>query len=355
MHPLLQGRLRPVLYFMIWLGIGAGLVALLVLLTPRPLNWALLFIVPLVIAYAFVCLSSWWVARAHPLGTTTPFRIVTSGAGAALQSAALWVVGAGLWAIAVGRMTGFSLPRDLMLRDLLVLFVAGIVLYVESLAAHYFLLAFDAAREAERRVLASQVSAREAELRALRAQLNPHFLFNSLNSISALAGSDPAAARNMCTLLADFLRTSLSLGSRGRVSLAEEIGLAERYLAIEQVRFGERLQVSRTVDPDAEACLVPPLLVQPLIENAVKHGVADQVEGGTVRIAARRLRDLLEVEVENSRDPEAPPRRGAGMGLDNVRRRLEAIDANHGRLAIERAERSFRVTLTLPAEIEATR
>jgi LytS/YehU family sensor histidine kinase len=159
----------------------------------------------------------------------------------------------------------------------------------------------------------------------------------------------------MCTLLADFLRTSLSLGARGRVSLDEEIGLAERYLAIEQVRFGERLQVSRSVEPEVAGCLVPPLLVQPLIENAVKHGVADQVEGGTVRIAARRRGELLEVEVENSRDPEAPPRRGAGMGLDNVKRRLEAIAADQGKLVIDRAERSFRVTLTLPAEFEASR
>jgi LytS/YehU family sensor histidine kinase len=236
-----------------------------------------------------------------------------------------------------------------MLRDLAVLFVAGIILYAQSIAVHYVLLAFESARAAERRLLESQVTAREAELRALRAQLNPHFLFNSLNSISALTGSDPEAARRMCQLLGDFLRTSLALGARERVAFAEEVALAERYLAIEQVRFGARLGVETDVEPRARTCQVPPLLIQPLIENAVKHGVADRVEGGVVRITARRRGSALEVAVENPRDPEAPPRRGHGLGLKNVRQRLEALDPRHSRVDVIREPERFLVTLTLPA------
>ncbi len=197
-------------------------------------------------------------------------------------------------------------------------------------------------------MLESQVTARDAELRALRAQLNPHFLFNSLNSISALTGPDPEAARTMCQLLGDFLRTSLTLGARERVAFAEELALAERYLAIEQVRFGARLAVEKAVEPAAARCLVPPLLIQPLIENAVKHGVADRVEGGTVRIEARRSGDRLEIAVENPRDPEAPPRRGGGLGLENVRQRLAALDPRGTRVDVFRAAERFRVVLTLP-------
>ena len=121
----------------------------------------------------------------------------------------------------------------------------------------------------------------------MRAQLNPHFLFNSLNSINALVGGDPEGARRMCEGLGDFLRRTLQLGAREAVTLGDELALVDRYLAIEQVRFGDRLAVERAIDADALACLLPPLLLQPLVENAIKHGVAERIEGGTVRIAAR--------------------------------------------------------------------
>ena len=158
------------------------------------------------------------------------------------------------------------------------------LLFLLSLAVHYVLLAFEAAREAERRQLELEILAREAELRALRAQIDPHFLYNSLNSISALTGSDAPGARRMCLLLADFLRNTLEVSARQRIPLAEELALAERYLSIEQVRFGSRLRIERRVDETAPACLVPPLLLQPLVENAVTHGIARLLEGGVIRL-----------------------------------------------------------------------
>ncbi|HYM81265.1 MAG TPA: histidine kinase [Candidatus Limnocylindria bacterium] len=348
MHPLLAGRLRPALYLGVWLGIGTMLTSLMMLLEPRPLRDAVTFAGPLVLTYAFVCLSAWWVCRAHPLGTTPPLRLLASLLGAALLASAVWVGAGALWAILLER-TAVDPGRAGVLRDLGLLFTAGIILYAESIVIHYFLLAFESARTAERRAFESQVSARDAELRALRAQLNPHFLFNSLNSISALTGPDPEAARRMCQLLGDFLRTSLSLGAREQVAFADELALAERYLSIEQVRFGARLGFEKHIDPDAERCLVPPLLIQPLIENAVKHGVADRVDGGVVKIEARRRGPALEVTVENPRDPEAPQRRGHGVGLENVRRRLQALDPRGTRVDVFRETERFRVVLTLPA------
>jgi LytS/YehU family sensor histidine kinase len=133
------------------------------------------------------------------------------------------------------------------------------------------------------------VAARDAELKALKAQINPHFLFNSLNSISALAGIDAARAREMCVRLSDFLRSSLSVGEREAVPLSEELALAHNYLGVEQVRFGGRLRVEQQIAPECESALVPPLLLQPLVENAVKarhrqHGGGrDDPAGGVAR------------------------------------------------------------------------
>jgi len=349
MSPLVLGRLRAALYFAFWIGIGAFLTGFLVLLQPRPVAHAAAFVGPLVLVYAFVCLSSWWVCRSHPLGSRRPFPLALYLLGATSQSSALWVGAAALWAALLSRFAHIGPDTNGILRDLVVIGVAGLLLYGQSLAVHYFMLAYESARTAERRALESQVTAREAELRALRAQLNPHFLFNSLNSISALTGPDPEAARRMCQLLGDFLRTSLSLGARARVALGEELALAERYLSVEQVRFGDRLAVEKRVEPAAERCQVPPLLIQPLIENAVKLGVADRVEGGVVRIEARRSGGNLEITVENPRDPEAPSRRGHGLGLENVRQRLQALDPRATRVDVFREAERFRVVLTLPA------
>jgi LytS/YehU family sensor histidine kinase len=234
-------------------------------------------------------------------------------------------------------------------RDLWIVFVTGLLLYLLSAVAHSFGLALRASHAAERRALESQVTAREAELRALRAQLNPHFLFNSLNSINALVGSEPEAARRMCERLGIFLRRTLALGARDAVTMGEELALVDQYLDIEQVRFGDRLRVERAVEPAALACRVPPLLLQPLVENAVKHGVQDCVAGGVIRVAARRDGGRLELSVDNPVDPDAPVRKGEGVGLANVRRRLEVFGAHGVRLETARSGDRFRVTLVLPA------
>ena len=168
----------------------------------------------------------------------------------------------------------------------------------------------------------STVLAREAELKALKAQVNPHFLFNSLNSISALTSIDPAKAREMCILLADFLRLTLGLGEKSSflwprsspcciVSCHREsaLRLAPRNLR----RYRGRLP----------RLLIPPLLLQPLLENAVTHGIANLPEGGSVRLARAVTDGILSILVENTCGPEATLTRN-GLGLENVRRRLEA-------------------------------
>src|SRR5262249_31785820 len=168
------------------------------------------------------------------------------------------------------------------------LFGFGFFLYLLAMAASYLAAAFAISQEAEKRGLELQVMAREAELRALRAQIDPHFLFNSLQSISALTTLDAAAARRMCLLLADFLRDTLALGARERIAVRDELALARRFLEIEQVRFGDRLQMAIDAEPGTDAEAVPPLVLQPLVENAVTHGIAHVLEGGVVRISAAR-------------------------------------------------------------------
>ena len=348
MHPILSNRRSLLLYLTGWVMVGLLLSAVLGLAVPRAYSVILAFAGPLVLVYSSMCLSSWYVCRAMPLERHDLPPLLVSLLTAAALTSAVWVALGGLWALALGRL---GLPDGSFgPRELTVLFFAGVPLYLLSAVVHYLLIAVESARAAERRALESAVAAREAELRALRAQLHPHFLFNSLNSINALVGSDPEGARRMTQSLGDFLRGTLQLTNRERVPLAEEFALVDRYLSIERVRFGARLGVERAIEPGAERCLVPPLLLQPLVENAIKHGVSERLEGGVISIDARRRGDAVVLTIENPIDEPASAHAGEGHGLENVKRRLAALDPRRTHLDVRRESGRFRVILTLPAE-----
>ena len=351
MHPILARAERLASYLAAWL-VVAGLLA--TVLARQELTWsaAFLLVLPVCLVYAFVCLSAWYICRATPLTTSSAARVLASSAMGAVVASGLFVMAARTWTSALGAMTSLGPTMDQYLRHEPLLFASGILLFLLALTVQYLLLAFEIAQEAKRRQLQLEVLSRDAELRALRAQLNPHFLYNSLNSISALTTVDPAAARRMCVLLADFLRETLVISTRDRIPLADELALTDRFLGIEQVRFGQRLQVERHVDDGASRCRVPPLLLQPLIENAVTHGIAGLLEGGVIRLDVARRHDRLSIAIENPRDADAPPPCRRGLGLDNVRQRLVAMFGPDARLETRTDPGRFRVELALPCFID---
>jgi hypothetical protein len=344
MHPLLARGERLALYLALWVIAGALLAALLAGEGGLDARSASAIAFPLTIAYAFVGLSAWYVARSTPLASSGLVRLVATALGAAFISSAAWLAAARVWSSVVSRWWGIAVPfRDVAA----IVFGFGLLLYLLSVAVSYIVVAFEHARAAERRELQAQVLSREAELRSLRAQIDPHFLFNSLHSISALTTLDPAAARRMTVLLGDFLRESLSLGAAERIPLARELALAEKYLEVERVRLGDRLRI-RLSPGEAGSCLVPPLLLQPLVENAVTHGIAHTLEGGEVAITASASPVTLTVVVENPADADRPKKTGTGLGLSNVRGRLRALYGNEASLQATEVEGRWRVEVRMP-------
>ncbi|MFA9219058.1 MAG: sensor histidine kinase [Sphingomonadaceae bacterium] len=226
------------------------------------------------------------------------------------------------------------------------------LLYGFAAALHYVVIEFVRASSAEQRSLEARLMAQDAELRMLRTQIDPHFLFNSLNSISALTSQDAKAARRMTLELASFFRHSLGMEAHTMVTLDEELVLIRHFLAIEQVRFGARLQVEEQVAGDALPCLVPPMIIQPLVENAVKHGIGHLPDGGCVRISVQRAATVLRIRVENGVDADLPPPRGPGngIGLANVRQRLAAAYQHDASIHWARQGDSFSVEISMPAQ-----
>lgn len=350
MHPLLTPIKRYILYLLAWIPLAAVLVFLMA--GPGELSWleATLLIVPLCLIYQFVCLSAWYSCKAAPIRKTSMQRLWLTHLLAAGIVSLIWNQAAKLLAYGLSRLPAFQGLDRRLAPQIPVLFVAGLLFYLLSVAAHYVILAIEESRQAETRAMETSILARDAELKALKAQVNPHFLFNSLNSISALTSVDPSKAREMCVLLAEFLRLTLGLGEKASVSLSEELSLLHRYLAIEKVRFGRRLQVKENILEEPKTIQIPPLLLQPLVENAVTHGIANLPDGGTVRLSAQSLNGRVKIAIENTYDPEATPLRKGGLGLKNVRDRLAARYGEEARMLVTMENGQFRVELSLPAE-----
>lgn len=186
-----------------------------------------------------------------------------------------------------------------------------------------------------------------AQLAELQARIRPHFLFNTLNTAIALVREEPAKAENLLEDLSELFRHALA-DTKEAVPLWQELELAEHYLAIEQVRFGERLKVEWSVDESASKARLPPLILQPLVENAVKHGVEPSPDGAIVRISTKRRGSVVVVKVTNT-VPAGSGRRGHGLALDNVRQRLTLLHDVEGRFQSAMVNGVFQVRLEIPA------
>jgi LytS/YehU family sensor histidine kinase len=211
-------------------------------------------------------------------------------------------------------------------------------------------------QEQRSRLLASEATARQAQLQALHYQLQPHFLFNTLNAISSLVVSkQPELATEMIAKLAGLMRTTLSFPESHAVTLRDEIAVTEEYLSIEQVRFGPRLAVSLSISSKAYDAQVPRFLLQPLVENAIRHGFARRPNGGEIAIKASVVEGQLWIEIENdpSENPLQSNEEGHGLGLANTRTRLEKLYGDTGSITVSTAQKNrFLVSIRFPFTTE---
>jgi hypothetical protein len=347
-HPLLNNPRGLAAYLLAWTLAGAALAALCVQRNAAGWTWALAFSVPVAWLTGAAALSLHAVCRSLPLRparwlSTLAHRAAAAGLLALLVggAAAMWNATGLLWGR--GGLVAFTPVAWLAFFGLLA------VVFAMSALVHDALLAQHAMQAAAATEAQAQLLAREMELKALRAQLDPHFLFNSLNAISALIHADPAAAREMTVDLAEFFRQTLSLGERPRIRLGQELELVQHYLAIEQRRLGDRLRLAVDADDGCRQAWLPPLVLQPLVENAVKHGIRLLDQGGLIELSARQVGDCLALRVSNPVDASAPAdRSGLGQGLRHLQARLQSPYDKPARIEIERSADRFTVHLWLP-------
>lgn len=350
MHPILSDKKRLFVYLIVWGVLGTLTGFIISMLNGLMLMYSLSFTLPLMLVFGEVNLSAWYLCRAFPLERNSPWKILLVSMLSVVIISCLWTLLSWGWLNILEQTFGVSLAPLPLLQLFFIIFGVGIQLFLISLALGYLISTLERSKELDREAFEARLLAQNAELKALRMQINPHFLFNSLNSINALITTNTGLARSMTTTLADFFRKSLSYGARETISLQEELSLLKHYLDIEKIRFGKRLTVVQNIEQETLSDQVPPLLLQPLVENAIKHGISNSIDGGTISISTLKKQGRLFITIENPMDKDAPPMKGTGMGLKIVQKRLTTLYGNNGDVKMTVNGNTFQVIVFLPGQ-----
>ncbi|MBN2350659.1 MAG: histidine kinase [Bacteroidales bacterium] len=227
----------------------------------------------------------------------------------------------------------------------------GMLLYILFVLFFYLVIYYRSLKEKMIRESELKALVKESELGILKSQINPHFLFNSLNSISSLTITDPEKAQEMVIKLSDFFRYSLGNRKEDKSSLKDELQNIDRYLAIEKTRFGEKLKYEKHVNEECLTKLVPGMILQPLFENAVKYGVYESLEESGITLTCTSKGLFLHIQIENDYDAHMLAKKGEGIGLSNIRQRLRLLYSRNDLLTIQKTDKRYIVTLLIPQTI----
>ncbi|MCW9098068.1 MAG: histidine kinase [Ignavibacteriaceae bacterium] len=265
------------------------------------------------------------------------------------------IVSSGLWILLIYifmvPVLGFEEKyQNFFYGTLLWRFLAGLMLYAVVVSFYYLVSYYSesqerAVKESELKNLITQ-----AELKSLKFQINPHFIFNSLNSMSALTEIDPKKAKEMIIKLADFLRYILATNEREKNKLSEELKNIRLYLDIEKIRFEDKFDYSEEIDEDCDKAEIPNMILQPLFENVVKHAVYETLDKVNLTLKCKLDKDYLRIHLQNNFDESSKSRKGAGVGLKNIYDRLNLIYHRDDLMEVKKEKGIFSVTLFIPCE-----
>ncbi len=343
MHPLQKRPLVFLLYVSFW--VLVSIVHFILLYSIWGIQWgeALTLAISNYLVVPSLVLTSWVFIRLFPINKERWKQNVLFH----LLIASAYSIGFVFLMAFMGELTegsGYANFNELFAQRLIVNFLIYLLHFL-------FIYLFTTTQTLEEKVKSQKKLeglVKDAELNALKAQINPHFLFNSLNSISSLTMTDPAKAQEMIIKLSNFMRYSLQHTQDDLCSLSSELNNAQLYLEIEKVRFGNKLQLDIQMADDTAELLLPNRILQPLLENAIKYGVYEADHEVCIRIDCKKVRHYLVVAIYNNYEPSCNLYKGEGIGLKNIKERLEIIYNNPHLLQVKNENNEFRVALNIP-------
>lgn len=346
MHPILLNRQNLLIYTLVWIFVITIQAGVLVLYFGLEMKHALADSIVFNTIFFLMGLLIWYPLRYIPLSDRNRVTVFIN------------FMALGILVVVVWMSSGFLIMRQLFRGDEALInsivasvpyrVISGTLLYIMMLLVYYLAVYSRNLKERIQNEAKARTMVKEAELNMLRSQINPHFLFNSLNSVSALTLSNPGAAREMIVKLSEFLRYSLKLAEKEFNNVKDEIENIRRYLDIEKVRFGNKMSFEIDCPDDCENYLVPNMILQPLFENALKHGVYESTGPIVIKLRCKIENDLLAVSITNNYDSDSPPRPGAGIGMRNIRERLRLIYGREDLMLSRKEDGMFIVNLFIP-------
>lgn len=342
-HPLLTQIRLLAFYGMFWLAIGTANALIQWNYYSMSLDLSFVYSYIQYGLYAVLGLSIWFVVKYNSPESFSWWNLLLFHLLAATILIIVWS-----YISTVVIMVIAPALNDYMTLSLPTRVLSGYLLYVFYVLFFVAIIYYQNFKEKVKREAELKSLIKEAELHALKSQINPHFLFNSLNSISSLTMSDPSKAQEMVINLSTLMRYSLKHNQNEKVKFGTELQNNRLYLAIEKVRFGNKLNPVFHVDEKCFDASLPNMILQPIYENAIKYGVYEATEPVEIITHASCTGDQLMITVENSYDPGVVSKKGEGIGLRNIRERLQIIYGNSNLLKINDDKKSFKITLTIP-------
>jgi hypothetical protein len=350
-HPVLSDRKRLIVWGLVWFLITAGQLLLYYYAYGRYTNIFIADGIISMLLYSGLALSSWYPFRYFNTESSRLPAIIANLAAGGIFCISIWILLTKvLVPLFLPKINDFVLYWDVTFPYRV---GTGIFIFLLLVLTYYLLTSLYSLSEKNAKEARLETLVRETELKMLRSQINPHFLFNSLNSISSLTITNPEKAREMVIKLSDFMRYSLSRKDEKPVTFRSELENLRLYLDIEQVRFGDRLTTEEHIDGNCLGVNLPVMLLQPLYENAIKHGVYESVEKVRIITQAKIEDGFLSIGITNNYDNTPSSLKGTGTGLLNVSRRLELFYGSKGFLQTKKEDGIFTVRLFIPVTEES--
>lgn len=347
-HPIFSNRVRLIVWWLVWLFLALGQSLLYYIAYGSFIKIGLLDSLFSLLIYSGIALSLWYPFRFFNSVETKTLVLISNLVASGALSVSLWIlITKFIMTIVIPEQSNYEAywTATFPYRVGSGVFIYGLIILT------YYL--FESLRNlSEKRTKEAKLESlvKETELKMLQSQINPHFLFNSLNSISSLTITDPEKARDMVVKLSEFMRYALSRKDEQPITLQNELDNLRLYLEIEKVRFGDKLITEEFIENDCLEFKIPVLLLQPLYENAVKHGVYESTESVKIITKAKIIDGYLEIIISNNYNPAPALRRGTGTGLLNVSRRLELFYGNKASIRYSKENELFTVTLYIPTD-----
>ena len=347
-HPVLADKVRLIVWWLVWLFIVLGQSLLFYYAYGRFTYINIVDSLLSLIIYSGIAISLWYPFSFFNTGETSPATLISN----LILSGAISIT---IWVLITKYIVLLLLPEQ---NDYPAYWEAtfpyrigtGVFIYGLIVLSYFLFVSLSNLSEKNAKEARLETIVKETELKMLRSQINPHFLFNSLNSISSLTITDPEKAREMVVKLSEFMRYALSRKDEQPVSLQDELENLRLYLDIEMVRFGDKLTTEEIIDAHCLDFKIPVMLLQPLYENAVKHGVYESTESVRIKTEAKFIDGYFEIIISNNYYPAPAQKRGTGTGLLNVTRRLELFYGNKASIKTSKENGIYTVTLYIPAD-----